>query len=89
VKNAKEPIQIPKLLDTIALADELSVKQFGENKKILLRQAQVDTVVEVYNNGAAYEVEFADDDGETVAMPALKPEQLILLHHKFIEAEHE
>jgi uncharacterized membrane protein YkoI len=82
-------MEMPKLLDTIALADDMTVKQFGENKKILLRRGQVGVIVEVYNNGAAYEVEFSDDDGETVAMLALKPEQLILLHHKFIEAEHE
>ena len=46
-----------------------------------LVRGQVGTVVENWTPGV-YEVEFADDQGKTYAMAALKPEQLMRLHHE-------
>ena len=46
-----------------------------------LVRGQVGTVVENWTPGV-YEVEFADDQGKTYAMAALKAEQLMRLHHE-------
>jgi len=46
-----------------------------------LVRGQVGTVVENWATGV-YEVEFADDEGKTYAMVALKAEQLMRLHHE-------
>jgi hypothetical protein len=46
-----------------------------------LVRCQVGTVVENWAPGI-YEVEFADDNGKTYAMVALKAEQLMQLHHE-------
>jgi len=46
-----------------------------------LVRGQVGTVVESWAPGV-YEVEFADDNGKTYAMVALKGEQLMRLHHQ-------
>ena len=46
-----------------------------------LVRGQVGTVVENWAPGV-YEVEFADHNGKTYAMVALKAEQLMRLHHQ-------
>ena len=46
-----------------------------------LVRGQVGTVVETWQPGV-YEIEFADDNGKTYAMVALKAEQLMRLHHE-------
>ena len=46
-----------------------------------LVRGQVGTVVESWAPGV-YEVEFADDNGKTYAMVALKAEMLMRLHHE-------
>ena len=46
-----------------------------------LVRGQVGTVVENWAPGV-YEVEFADDNGKTYAMVALKAEQLMRLHYE-------
>jgi len=56
----------------VALMEDLS--QEG------LVRGQVGTVVENWTSGV-YEVEFADVNGITYAMVALKSEQLMTLHH--------
>ena len=65
-----EPI---KLFDTVALTRD--IPEFG------LRRGQVGTVVEELGPGA-FEVEFADDAGNTYASIGLKAEQLIVLHYE-------
>ncbi|HEX6260305.1 MAG TPA: DUF4926 domain-containing protein [Woeseiaceae bacterium] len=62
----------PRLLDVVALLGDLS--EHG------LVRGQVGTVVEILDG--ACEVEFSDDAGKTYAELALKPEQLLLLHHR-------
>ena len=49
-----------------------------EKETILLR-GQMGTVVEEYNNGEAFEVEFCDNNGQTFALVSLESEKLILL----------
>jgi len=46
-----------------------------------LVRGQAGTVVEAWAPGV-YEVEFADHNGKTYAMVALKAEQLMRLHHE-------
>jgi hypothetical protein len=50
-----------------------------------LRRGQVGAVVEVYNNGEAFEVEFVDTDGQTYGLLALRPQQIMVLRHEAIE----
>jgi hypothetical protein len=38
------------------------------------------TVVEEYNNGEAFEVEFCDNNGQTFVLVSLEPEKFILLY---------
>ena len=45
-----------------------------------LRRGEVGTVVEVLADGAAFEVEFSDDEGQTTALLALLPEQFRVVH---------
>ncbi len=66
-----------KLLDTVALLVDLP----QEN----LWRGQVGAVVEVYNNGEAFEVEFVARDGKTYGLLALRREQIMLLQHESIE----
>lgn len=62
----------PQLLDVVALLSDLP--EHG------LIRGQVGTVVELLDG--AFEVEFCDDEGKTYAEMALKPEQLLILHHE-------
>ncbi len=64
--------------DIVALTSDLP----QEN----LWSGQVGTVVEIYNDGEAYEVEFVDKDGHTYGLLTLRPEQLMLLHYEPVEA---
>jgi len=64
------------LLDVVALLEDLP-----EHK---LARGQVGTVVEVLDG--AFEIEFSDDRGRTYAQLALSPEQLLVLHHRPLQA---
>ena len=63
-----------KLFDTVALLEDVP----EEN----LWRGQVGAVVEVYNSGEAFEVEFVDSSGCTYGLMALKADQVMLLRHK-------
>ncbi|CAN5580519.1 hypothetical protein BH24ACI2_BH24ACI2_01870 [soil metagenome] len=63
-----------KLFNVVALTADLP----EEN----LLQGQVGTIVEVYNEGEAFEVEFVNVKGETYGLLTLYPEQLMLLHYE-------
>jgi hypothetical protein len=65
-----EPI---KLLDVVALTEDVPQEK--------LRRGEVGTVVEVFGPDA-FEVEFADEDGQTYAMVTLRRDQLMVLHYK-------
>ena len=63
-----------KQFDVVALKEDL----LSEN----LFEGQVGTVVEVYNDGEGYEVEFVDKDGNTYGLVTLNPQQLLALHYE-------
>jgi hypothetical protein len=63
-----------KLFDSVALLEDLP----EEN----LWRGQVGAVVEIYNDGEAFEVEFVDTDGKTYGLLALRPDQIIVLRHE-------
>ncbi len=63
-----------KLLDVVALTVDIP----SEN----LKRGQVGTVVEILADGAAYEIEFSDNQGQTYNSLAITPEKLMLLHFK-------
>lgn len=60
-----------KLLDVVALIEDIPDEG--------LRRGDVGTVVEVFDDGGAFEVEFCNHDGETINMVALDPAQLLRL----------
>lgn len=60
-----------KLLDVVALTVDLP--QYN------LWRGQVGTVVETLADGAAFEVEFSDRDGQTYESLGLRPEQMMVL----------
>ncbi|MGB5636961.1 MAG: DUF4926 domain-containing protein [Waterburya sp.] len=61
-----------KLLDVVALTVDLTEAN--------LWRGQVGTVVEILADGAAFEVEFSDRQGQTYESLGLRPEQLMVLH---------
>ncbi len=66
------------LFDVVALTTDLP----EEN----LEQGQVGAIVEVYNDGEAFEVEFVDKNGCTYGLLTLRPEQIMLLHYEPVKA---
>ena len=66
------------LFDVVALTADLP----EEN----LLQGQVGAIVEIYNDGEAFEVDFVDKNGRTYALLTLKPEQLMRLRYNPVEA---
>jgi broad specificity phosphatase PhoE len=62
----------PQLLDVVALLSDVPTHS--------LIRGQVGTVVELLDG--ALEVEFSDDEGRTYAELALRPDELLVLHHR-------
>jgi len=71
----------------VVLTSNIRAKQFMGDRWVLLRRGQVGTVVEEYDDGKAFEVEFSGIDGQAFAMLAVKAEQLISLHYEPIELD--
>ncbi|MEM1168414.1 MAG: DUF4926 domain-containing protein [Cyanobacteria bacterium P01_H01_bin.35] len=69
-----------KLHDTLALTENIRITQFMTDKEIILPRGQVGTVVEIYDEGKAFEVEFANKNGQTYPLISLELEKLMLLH---------
>ena len=61
------------LLNVVAITEDLPERK--------LRRGQVGTVVEILGDDV-YEVEFADNQGRTYAMLALRADQLMVLHYE-------
>jgi hypothetical protein len=62
----------PKLLDIVALT--LDLPEYN------LLRGQVGTIVEILADGAAFEVEFSDRNGQTYESTGLLQEQMMVLH---------
>lgn len=60
----------PELLDVVELLVDLP--------KSAIPAGELGTIVETYDN-RAYEVEFADAEGATLALQALEPEQFVVV----------
>jgi hypothetical protein len=60
------------LLDVVALTVDLP--------EYNLLRGQVATIVELLVDGAAFEVEFSDINGQTYGSVGLRPEQIMVLH---------
>ena len=67
----------PKLLDVVALLDDLSAAG--------LVRGQVGTIVEELAPGM-FEVEFSDNDGRAYALETVRAEQFLILHHEAVAA---
>lgn len=63
-----------KLLDVVALTEDIP--------KHNLRRGQVGTIVEVFDDGKAFEVEFSDQTGRTYESIGVKPEQMLVLQYE-------
>ena len=63
-----------KLLDVVVLTVNLP--------DCNLWRGQVGTVVEILQNGAAFEVEFSDRDGRTYESLGLRPDQIMALRYE-------
>lgn len=63
-----------RLFDSVALLQDLP----EEN----LLRGHVGAVVEVYDEGDAFEVEFVDREGHTYGLATLRPHQFIVLSHE-------
>jgi len=62
------------LLDIVAITQD-----FPEHN---LRRGEVGTVVHVFSNDDAFEVEFSDRNGQAYQFLSLRASQLIVLHHE-------
>ncbi|WP_339461356.1 DUF4926 domain-containing protein [Nodularia spumigena] len=62
----------PKLLDVIALTADIP--------EYNLLRGQVGTIVEILGDGAAFEVEFSDKNGQSYESVGLTPEQIMVLY---------
>lgn len=71
-----------KLHDTVALLENIETCQFMTNSLFVLPKGQVGTVVEIYKNGEAYEVEFSDQEGQAYALVTILAQKLIALHYE-------
>jgi hypothetical protein len=63
---------MPELLDVVALTIDLP--------EYNLLSGQVGTIVELLADGAAFEVEFSDSNGQTYESVGLLPQQIMVLH---------
>lgn len=68
--------------DMVAIREDITTQRFRSDQPILLCQGQVGTVVELLGNGEAFEVEFADREGQAYALLAIVPEKLMLLRYE-------
>ncbi|GAB4283409.1 MAG: hypothetical protein Fur0025_13360 [Oscillatoriaceae cyanobacterium] len=69
-----------KLHDLVAITENIKTQRFMSPEEIILPRGQVGTVVEEYNNGTAFEVEFSDVNGQTYALVSLTAAQIMLLY---------
>jgi hypothetical protein len=69
----------------VALMEDTEAHRFPVGEAILLRRGQVGTVIEELGEGEAFEIEFAQTDGQAYAMLAVEAEKLIPLYYGPIE----
>ena len=67
----------PEMFDSVALIEDLPDEG--------LVCGNMGSIVEIYNDGEAYEIEFVNGEGQTYGLLALRPKQFILLHRNAME----
>lgn len=67
-------MEIFKLLDVVALTEDIP--------ELHLRRGQVGTIVEVFEDGEAFEVEFSDQSGRTYESIGIEPSKLMVLQYE-------
>lgn len=67
------------LLDIVAITQD-----FPEHN---LRRGEVGTVVHVFSNDEAFEVEFSDRNGQAYQFLSVRASQLMVLHHEPMRTE--
>ena len=68
--------------DIVALTVDTKATLFPTSQPILLRKGQIGTIIEELDDGIAFEVEFADGDGQAYAMLAVLANNLMVLHEQ-------
>lgn len=63
-----------KLFDVIALTEDLPEHR--------LRRGQVGTIVHVFSDGKAFEVEFSDREGRTYESIGIEPSKMMVLQYE-------
>lgn len=63
-----------KLLDVVALTENIPEHH--------LHRGQVGTIVEVFEDGEAFEVEFSDQSGRTYESIGIEPSKLMVLQYE-------
>ncbi len=83
----------PKLLDTIALLqdlprDRLTLTEFESNNTLGLPSGLVGTIVHIYDqtNPPQYLIEFADSQGCEYAMATLQESEFLVLQYDLVAA---
>jgi hypothetical protein len=69
-----------KLLDTVALLDAVTARDFATGEMVSLPRGLTGAIIEVY--AEAFEVEFVGTDGQTIAMIVVPAEKLLKLTSK-------
>ena len=62
------------LFDVIALTEDIPAHH--------LRRGQVGTIVEVFDSGKAFEVEFSDQTGRTYESIGIEPSKMMVLQYE-------
>lgn len=73
------------LHDVVALREATKTQRFPLGEELQLPAGLVGTVMEIYAQGKAFEVEFSDRDGEAYAMVTISADKLFLLHFELTE----
>ncbi|MBC8043333.1 MAG: DUF4926 domain-containing protein [Rhizobacter sp.] len=69
------------MLDVVALTERVTAMDFNTGEQVTLNRGLVGAVVECYDDGESFEVEFVDGDGQTVAMIPVKKTSLLKLSY--------
>ena len=73
------------LHDIVALMEDTKAQRVPNGPTILLRRGQVGTIIEELGGGEAFEVEFAQADGQAYAILAINVAKLMPLYYEPIE----
>jgi hypothetical protein len=73
--------------DQVVLTTEVEGISFDTKRRVQLHRGQVGTIVEVYQDGRAFEVEFTNAEEDDHVLMTLRPEQIMKIHFKLDYAD--